>query len=220
VETPKQHGLSRLGNACGMLAPVLWAAAIVYCGSLRPEFSHYRQYISELGERAGSTELLMRYAGFVPTGVMHVAFAMFLFSVFRCNRLAAWAALLIAVNGVARVAAGMFPCEVGCTAPHVLLIQQLHSLAATIGFFAFIGAVLLWGIALKRYPGLRDLRAYSFASAALALVFLLLMSWSDATRAGTGLYERLSSGVLSLWLLVFAARLWRLDAARRNPQRE
>jgi len=46
----------------------------------------------------------------------------------------------------------------------------------------------------------------------VGLVFLLLMVWSAELRAGTGLYERLSSGVLSLWVLVFAARLWRLDA--------
>jgi hypothetical protein len=44
----------------------------------------------------------------------------------------------------------------------------------------------------------------------VGLVFLLLMAWSAELKAGTGLYERLSSGVLSLWVLVFAARLWRL----------
>jgi hypothetical protein len=45
------------------------------------------------------------------------------------------------------------------------------------------------------------------------LVFLLLMSWSAELRRGTGLYERLSSGVLSLWVLVFAVRLWYLKPA-------
>ena len=48
-------------------------------GSLRPEYSHFSQYISELGERGSSTELIMRYAAFVPTGLMHIAFAAFLF---------------------------------------------------------------------------------------------------------------------------------------------
>jgi hypothetical protein len=48
------------------------------------------------------------------------------------------------------------------------------------------------------------------AIGALGLAFLLLMVWSDALRAGTGLYERLSSGVLSLWVFVFAARLCRV----------
>jgi hypothetical protein len=42
------------------------------------------------------------------------------------------------------------------------------------------------------------------------MLFLALMVGSDAPRAGTGLYERLASGVLSLWVFVVAARLLRL----------
>ncbi|HEV8096710.1 MAG TPA: DUF998 domain-containing protein [Burkholderiales bacterium] len=193
-----------------MVAPLLWAFTIVLCGSLRPEYSHFAQYISELGERGSSTELAMRYLGFVPTGLLHIGFAAFLYAAFRGSRLAAIAAMLLAINGFARIGAGLFPCEPGCAGPKVLLSQQLHSLSAAVGFFAFIGTSVLWGIVLRRYPSLRGLSPYSVASGILGLAFLLLMVWSDPQRAGTGLYERLSSGVLSLWVLVFAARLWQL----------
>ena len=44
-------GLARVLNAAGIVAPVLSVAAVVYIGSLRPEDSHYRQYISELAAR-------------------------------------------------------------------------------------------------------------------------------------------------------------------------
>lgn len=204
--------LYRAGNLCGMLAPLLWASAIVFCGSSRPEFSHFTQYISELGERGSSTEFIMRYAGFLPTGLMHMAFAASLYVAFRGGRLATIAATLLAINGLARIGAGLFPCEPGCAGPNLLLSQQLHSLSAGIGFFAFIGASVLWGIFLRRYRSLRGLGLYSVGCGAAGLVFLLLMVWSAELRAGTGLYERLSSGVLSLWVLVLAARLWRLDA--------
>ncbi len=206
--------LRKVGNLCGLLAPLLWAFAIVFCGSLRPEFSHFTQYISELGERGSSTEFTMRYMGFVPTGAMHMAFAAFLFAAFRGSKLAAIAATLLAINGLARIGAGLFPCEPGCAGPKVLLSQQLHSLSAAIGFFAFIGASVLWGIVLRSYRSLRALSPYSVACGILGLVFLLLMVWSDERRAGTGLYERLSSGVLSLWVFVFAARLWWLGARK------
>jgi len=204
--------LCKTGNLCGILAPLLWASAIIFCGSLRPEYSHFTQYISELGERGSSTELIMRYAGFVPTGLMHVAFAAFLYVVFKSSPLAIIAATLLAINGLARIGAGLFPCEPGCVGPRLLLSQQLHSLSAGVGFFAFIGAAVLWGIVLRRHRSLRGLSLYSVGCGIVGLVFLLLMVWSAESRAGTGLYERLSSGVLSLWLFVFAARLWRLQA--------
>jgi hypothetical membrane protein len=209
--------LCKIGNLCGLMAPVLWALVIIFGGSLRPEYSHFSQYISELGERGSSTEMIMRYAAFVPTGLMHIAFASFLFFAFKNNPIAKLAAMLIAVNGIARIGAGMFPCEIGCALPRLLLSQKLHSLSAGVGFFALIGASLLWGIVFRRYQNLRNLSVYSFVSGCLALLFLALMSWSAELRLGTGLYERLSTGLLSLWMLVFAVRLWRLKAYIINP---
>jgi hypothetical membrane protein len=209
--------LYKIGNVSGMLAPVLWVSAIISCGSLRPEYSHFSQYISELGERGSSTELIMRYAAFVPTGLMHIGFAAFLFMVFKDSPVAKSAAMLIAVNGIARIGAGMSPCEVGCALPRLLLNQKLHSLSAAVGFVALIAASILWGILFRRYQSLRSLSAYSIVSGCLALVFLALMLWSAELRMGTGLYERLSSGLLSLWMLVFAVRLWRLKAGILTP---
>ncbi len=204
--------LYKVGNLCGILAPLWWASAIIFCGSLRPEYSHFTQYISELGERGSSTEFIMRYAGFVPTGLMHMAFAAFLYVAFRGSRLAVVAATLLAINGLARISAGLFPCEPGCAGPRLLLSQQLHSLSAGMGFFALIGASIMWGIYMRRTRSLRWLSLCSVGCGTVGLGFLLLMVWSAESRAATGLYERLSSGVLSLWVLLFAAKLWRSEA--------
>ncbi len=210
--------LSKTGNLCGILAPVLWAAAIIFCGSLRPQYNHLTHYISELGERGSSTEFIMRYAGFVPTGIMHMAFSAFLYVAFKESRLARIAAMLLAVNGLARIGAGIFPCEAGCAEPRLLLSQKLHSLASGVGFFELIGSSILWGIILgRRYERLRSLGWYSIGSGVLGFLFLLLMLRSADSRTGTGLYERLSTGVLSLWVLVFAARLWWMRETAKMP---
>lgn len=205
--------LRKIGILCGVLAPVWWASSIIFCGTIRPGYSHLTQYISELGERGSSTELIMRYGAFVPTGLMHMVFAVFLVVAFRGSWPGAIAATLLGLNGLARIGAGTFPCEVGCGGPTVSLSQRMHSLSAGVGFLALIAASVLWGVVFKRYRSLRDLTAYSVGSGVLGLVFLLLMLWSAEPETPRGLFERLSSGVLSLWILVFAARLWRI-----NPQ--
>jgi hypothetical membrane protein len=204
-----QTTILKLGSFCGILAPILWALVIVVCGSLRPEYSHLTQYISELGERGGSTELIMRYAGFLPTGLMHIGFAASLWVVFKDAPLARIAALLLALNGLARIGAGLFPCEPGCALPRILLSQKLHSLSAGVGFFALAGSAMLWGIVLRRRQDFRVLGTYSIVSGCLGLAFLALMSWNAESRINTGLYERLSTGVLSAWVGVFAIRMWR-----------
>lgn len=211
--------LHKFGNLCGILAPVVWAAAIIYCGSVRPEYNHLTQYISELGERGSSTEFVIRYAGFVPTGLMHVAFAAFVYAIFKGRRLVAIAAVLLAINGIARIGAGIFPCEPGCSEPRLLLSQKLHSLSSGLGFLALIGAPVLWGIILRRYQRFRWLSLYSVVSGILGFAFLVLMLWSAELRTGTGLYERLSTGVLSLWVSVFALRLWWLKAYKITTEK-
>lgn len=206
-------GMLCAGLLCGLVAPVIWAAMIVITGELRPGFDHVVQYISELGERGSSTEILMRYGGFVATGVMHFGYALaFYVTVNRATRrswLTLLVALLIALNGLGRIGAGIFACEPGCAAPDVLS-QRLHGQSATIAFLSIASAALLGAILFRSARRLRSLSAYSLLSGAAGLIFLALMSASEATHAHTGLYERLASGVLTLWVFVTALRLRRI----------
>jgi len=202
--------LVRGGLAGSLLAPTLWVAAIIIAGQLRPSFDHVAQYISELGERGSSTEIFMRYGGFVTTGFMLVGFAAaFHATVARATarpRLTLLVAVLVALDGLGRVGAGLFPCEPGCATPGNV-VQRLHSLSATIAFLSIATAALLGAILFRHDVRLRPLSAYSLASGCAGLIFLALMSTSEAAHAYAGLYERLASGVLSLWVFVIAWRL-------------
>jgi hypothetical protein len=202
----------RLANLCGMTAPLLWGLVIAYSASLQHEYSHYSQFVSELGERGSSTESIVRYAGFIVTGAMHVAYSIFLYATFRTQRLAVFAATLIGLNGLAHACAGVFSCDPGCSPADPSPSQTLHCVFATIGYFSFVGAAVIWGVVFRRYQSLRDLSVFSIVAGIAGLVFFVLMAYSIDLRAGTGMYQRLSSGVLLLWLLLFAARLWRLQA--------
>jgi hypothetical membrane protein len=44
-------------NACGIVAPLLWASMVIYSGSRHPGYSHVRQYVSDLAARGSSTRL-------------------------------------------------------------------------------------------------------------------------------------------------------------------
>lgn len=210
-------GIVRRGLLCGVFAPLLWLAVIVIAGELRPGFDHVGQYISELGERGSATEILMRFGGFVATGVLHVAYAAaFYATLSRISdhwRLTLLVAGLIALNGIGRIGAGLFACEPGCVAPEILT-QRLHGLSATLAFLSIAAAAILGAIIFRGDKRLRPLSAYSLGSGFAGLIFLWLMSSSQAEHIFTGLYERLASGVLSLWVLVTA--LWLLSIAARR----
>lgn len=197
----------RLGILCGILGPLMWLSLIGMAGSMRPEFSHATQYISILGERGSNTEALMRYAAFEFTGFLYICFASALKATFQEIKFSTLAACLIALEGVGRIGAGVFPCDPGCAG--LSSSQELHRLFATVGFLSGILATIAWGIIFRRIGWPRCLIRYSFVAGILALIFLLLMSWSQNPVKLPGLFEHLATGILSLWLVVFAVRLFR-----------
>lgn len=207
----------RLGLGCGLLAPLLWAAVIVIAGEWRLGFDHLQQYISELGERGSATGVFMRYGGFVTSGALHLVYAAAFYARvvgLRVRRgLALAVALLIAGNGLGRIGAGLFACEPGCAAP-LVLSQRLHSLSATLAFLSIAAATLLAARLFRDDRRLWSLAAYSLATAAIGLLALLLMAAGEPPHAYAGLFERLASGVFSLWVLVSAGRLWQLCRRR------
>ena len=199
--------LRKLGFYCGVISPILWLTLIAVAGALRPDFSHVTHYISELAERGSATEALMRYAAFGFTGLLYVCFAGALLATFRQGWLFRTATLLIALDGIGRIGAGVFPCDAGCV--HATDGPNLHNLFATIGFGSGVLAAFLWAFLFRRTPPLRSLAAFSVVSGAVALVSLLLMSWAGGLALPAGLFEHLATVVLSMWLLVFASRLVR-----------
>jgi len=197
--------LRTLGLYCGIISPLLWLALIATAGALRPDFSHVTHYISELGERGSATEALMRYWAFGFTGFLYLCFAGALLAAFRTGSLFRVATLLIALDGVGRIGAGVFPCDAGCV--QTTAGPNLHKWFATLGFCSGIAAAFLWAFLVRRIPPLRSFSSFSVACGAGALVSLLLMTWAGDLALPPGLFEHVATLVLSTWLLVFASRL-------------
>ena len=200
--------VARVLNAAGIAAPVLWVAAVVYIGSLRPEYSHARQYISELAARGSPNQHLMQVAGFILPGLMVVAFGLLVGLSARTKLAGAGAALLI-VGGIARITAGVFPLDPCCLPMPPSFTARTHNAAGMLHVVTMCAAVVIWcavGEAAFRTRG-HWFRWYSLATfvAAITLPWWLMRSGIDASNVG--LFQRVSLGVLNLWLLVFAVSL-------------
>ncbi|WP_026602818.1 DUF998 domain-containing protein [Methylomonas sp. 11b] len=202
--------LSRLGISCGIAAPVIWLSLIGLAGTMRPEFSHSYQYISELGERGSVTEVPMRYIGFGFAGFLYVSFAAAVPATLREGWRAALLATLIGLDGIGRIGAGVFACDPGCDG--LSSSQELHRLFAMTGFSAAILAALACGMLFRRHAWLSILSVYSIGSGLLAATLLLLMTWEANPIQTLGLFEHLATGLLSIWTLVFAVCLFRSSA--------
>src|SRR5437660_10683514 len=140
--------LRRLGIVCGILGPLLWLSLIGMAGAMRPEFSHITHYISELGERGSSTEFLMRYGAFGFTGLLYVCFAAALLAPFRDGWYSTLAAGLIGLDGLGRVGAGVFDCDLVCGGHSAN--KELCHLLSTLRFASGILPEIACGLTFQR----------------------------------------------------------------------
>ena len=204
-----QRTVARVLNAAGIAAPVLWVTAVVYIGSLRPEYSHYRQYISELAARGTPTQHLMQVAGFILPGLMVVAFGL-LVGLSAHTKLAGSGAALLIVGGIARITAGVFPLDPCCAQIAPSFSERMHNAAGATYVLATSAAVLIWCAVAERTFRTRAqwFRWYSLATfvAAVTLPWWLICFGIDP--ASVGLIQRASFGILNLWLFVFAIVAW------------
>jgi hypothetical membrane protein len=198
----------RAGLLCGVVAPIVWVVLIAAGDIYRPDINPVTDFISELGERGSATEALIRYGGFIVTGLLYVCFAAAL-----PGRAAGWKAAVVAgfvaLEGIGRAGAGVYPCDPGCES--LSRDQELHRLFATIGFCSGILAALAAGLLYRRWADL--------LLGLATTVFLLLMTWEENPLHAEGLWERLATGALSVWILLFAAWVMRWPGAQNARRR-
>jgi hypothetical membrane protein len=98
----------------GIVAPVLWLALIAGSDLYRPDIDAVTDYISELGERGSSSAPVFRSAGFLLTGFLYIVLAAALPLILPERWRATIVGLFLALDGIGRMGAGVYPCDPGC----------------------------------------------------------------------------------------------------------
>ena len=93
----------------GITGPILFTLSTIISASLRPDYSHVSQFISELGATGTSNAQLMNFAGFLPTGLMIAALGVSLFFLLLPKRpVSSIGSALIAIFGLGAFFSGIF----------------------------------------------------------------------------------------------------------------
>jgi hypothetical membrane protein len=198
----------------GVAGPALFVTLFVLCGALRPEYSHVRQFISELGATGTPNATLMNVAGFLPAGLLLAGFGVSLALWFPRRGTALVAATCIALFGLGHVVAGIFSCDPGCPLEGASWQATVHDRVSLLAFLSGLAGVGLWARVFRRLPAWRSLATYSAVSSVIAVGLLIGFGLSTQTRVFTGAWQRLFIGTLYLWCAVVGVRLFRGTAGR------
>ena len=193
----------------GIAGPAVFTAVVLASGAMRPGYSHLHQFISELGASGTTGSALMNLGGFLPTGILLLLFASSTRSLIRGDAVAALGSVLFHFFAVGVFIAGLVRCDAGCPIATGSLPNLLHGFASPVAFLCAVGAMACLGWALRLRPGWTAVGRFSLGSAALALVFMLMLTLSLGTRDQVGFWQRLLLVTVFVWCVVVALRIRR-----------
>jgi uncharacterized protein DUF998 len=202
-------GLTRWLAFGGVLAPLVFVAAVIVTAAGRPEYHHATQFISELGEVGGRNAVLMNYGGFLLYGLLIVGLAIALHRGVR-RGLGDWLGpLLLLLYGVAYIGVAFAPCNPGCTGQTTS--EQVHFLLSRFIILTAVATPLVLFPRLAKDPAWASLSPLLVALPTIAyLVFLL-----PVPGLTSGWQQRVFIGGTLGWILAVAIRLVRVTADAR-----
>ncbi len=149
---------------------------VVLAGAYSPGYSHFSQFISELGATGAPHEHAVRMAGFLPAGVLLLVFCLLGLKALPASRAVFLSLLGLAVYAGGYLVAAAFPCDPGCRPEHPSTSQLIHNVGGLAGYFLAPVFLFVLARAARDWPSASRLSTAGFVAACVALVGVLTMS--------------------------------------------
>lgn len=200
--------------AGGPLAVMIDVLITAWLGALDPNYSHIRQFISELGE-TGRPNVAVYSVWCVFYGLLFACFALALARSLDGHK-GAWlgpGALLVVA--ACSILSGFFPCDPACVGE--TMSARVHILVGEVATAATVIAPFLTSIGMRGSQAWRSCQAPTLAAGVLlaaVAVWLAVCHYAHLGRSACalGAAQRLFLGILYGWVAVVAIRLWRLGS--------
>jgi hypothetical membrane protein len=202
------RSLDRWLLLAGIAAPVAHGIAVLVAGSLQADYSHLHQFISELGASGTQYRAVMNYGGIVPAGILTVFFSIGMYRRLTGRFAFALGSLLVTVMGIARLTAGIFPCDPGCPVVEMSRAAQLHAGFGFLSFCCGVLAPLLLAFGL-RVHGRGRLFWLSLGVGLFSAVLLVLLLWMGPGTPYVGAVQRLMLVLTYGWVVTVAIELFK-----------
>ena len=200
--------LSSLGCFAVVTVFAIWAAA------LTPGYSHVSQYISELGARGAPYEMLVRLAGFLPAGLLLLAFVALAFRAIPRSRSVSLSLFGLVLYAGGYLVAAAYPCDAGCRPAEPSASQLIHNAGGFLGYLVAPMFLFALARATRSWPGAARLAVTGYIASAVALVALLTLSPSSDFA---GLSQRALELAVLGWVSLLGIYLAKQSKAAAQP---
>ena len=188
---------------------VFYPLVLIGGASLKVEYSHVSQYISELNAAGSAWSWQIGYLGFLPLGLLGILLLLLVAPLTNLTGVSKVGYWLLIAEPVAYVSSAFAPCELGCPSTGSLS-QNVHNLLAVITLLmTTLGLVFL-----SRNDRLAPAKKVGWLVLAATFITLYTFALVPEVAEWRGLLQRLAEGILYGGLCLVS---WQLFAGYNNP---
>jgi hypothetical protein len=143
----------KLALITGTLGPLAVVLLTILGGVNFPNYSHASQFISELGATGAPNGRIISLAGFLPAGVLIIAFAFFAWRSLPPSGATTFGMIGLALFALGYLVAAFFPCEADCRPTDPTLSQRSTTSSVWPATWPHRGVCLFWAGKRAGGPG-------------------------------------------------------------------
>lgn len=193
--------LSLISSYAAIIASIWIVVGVYVAGRFYPNYSHRKQFCSELGATGSPTEKLSPLINNYPLGILFCLFGLHVLAFDDASILINLVAWLVIVHGIGTWVAGYFPMDADPYIKTPTVSCNIHSWAGFIMLLSLLIAPLL--VVFSESVSV-IFRWFSAVSAGFTIYFLVLLAKAFKARKHAGVYQRVSYGIQLLWLSAFS----------------
>ena len=190
----------------GILGVAFFTLTTIIGGILNPNYKFISQFISELYAVNAPNADLLRFYGYIPSGVFFILFAVFLNAVLPKSTGSTLGCIFFGFGyGLGTIICSIFNCDVGCNPLFVnpSLSQFIHNTMGMLTYLLVPIGLLCIGMSNRTKLFFSN---FSIAIALLSFLFVLLLNVAIQTPY-KGIIQRVIEGSFLLWIVFCAFHL-------------
>ncbi|UQD57417.1 DUF998 domain-containing protein [Flavobacterium sp. K5-23] len=190
----------------GITGVVLFVLTTIIGTFLHPNYNNYSQFISELYAVEAPNADLIRYLGYIPSGVLFLLFSFFAIKETPKSSLKNAGFIGIGLSyGLGTIICGYFNCDIGCNPEFInpSLSQIIHNLSGFLTYCIVPGSIFLIAIKSRKWENGVPFSNWSYILSLVSFIFVFILN-TNLNSPYKGLIQRVIEISILFWIVLCA----------------
>ncbi|WP_396170080.1 DUF998 domain-containing protein [Flavobacterium sp.] len=186
----------------GILSVLLFVITTIIAGFFNPNYSHLSQFISELYAVDAPNADVIRYFGYLPSGILIIIFSFLAQKMIpkSSSKLIGFLGIMVGY-GFGTIICAIYNCDVGCNPKFIdpSLSQIIHNLMGMVTYLIVPFSILLIAIDSRKWKNSKQYTLISFIIFAISFTFVVVLNL-NLDSPYKGLIQRIIEGSMLFWI--------------------